>query len=564
MRQLVAIVVVVVTAAFVAPPLSRRRVVPCNRRATLDAEAEFTARLAVVEALRGVVVEDTDVVSAGMVGGVSISDALLRVDLELPGGVEQAAAESLAAQCEAAAAATRDALADEGLIAATCSVDVFAVVGKPPPQEQEQQEVEASTGVVEATRRVKRIVAVSSCKGGVGKSTVAANVAFALSCKGLRVGIVDADVHGPSLPTLVGTPDVPGPGEPYVRLAPEIDEFGRELLEPLEKAGVKLMSFGFLGGDAPAMMRGSRVAGVVQQLATSVAWRDLDYLVIDMPPGTGDAQLTLCQHLAIDAAVVVTTPSKLAFADVVKGIKLFDEVSVPVVAVVENMAEFFPPTSETSREAKAFVERNLDAIDPARRSEFESDLAALLATPRRVFGDPHARKLREMWGIDHAIQIPLATDVAARADAGTPFVLVPPDRRSPEEARAADAVGVLVEAILAETTSEEDLRPPDLRFDGTSILATFAGETIQINPRELRLECRCALCVDEETGKLSPNRVPVPQDVKPLTIARNGNYAAAISWSDGHSSLYPFRAFVPAYAKKREQQQQRPLRHQTL
>ncbi|KAJ6805647.1 fe-S cluster assembly factor HCF101, chloroplastic isoform X1 [Iris pallida] len=177
-------------------------------------------------------------------------------------------------------------------------------------------------------QRISNIVAVSSCKGGVGKSTVAVNLAYTLAGMGARVGIFDADVYGPSLPTMVS------PENRLLEMNPET----RTIL-PAEYLGVKLVSFGF-AGQGRAIMRGPMVSGVINQLLTTAEWGELDYLVIDMPPGTGDIQLTLCQVAPLTAAVIVTTPQKLAFIDVAKGVRMFSKLKVPCVAVVENMCYF--------------------------------------------------------------------------------------------------------------------------------------------------------------------------------------------------------------------------------
>ncbi|KAF9617262.1 hypothetical protein IFM89_035206 [Coptis chinensis] len=177
-------------------------------------------------------------------------------------------------------------------------------------------------------RTISNIVAVSSCKGGVGKSTVAVNLAFTLAGMGARVGIFDADVYGPSLPTMVS------PENRLLEMNPE-----KKTIIPVDYLGVKLVSFGF-AGEGRAIMRGPMVSGVINQLLTTTEWGELDYLVIDMPPGTGDIHLTLCQVVPLSAAVIVTTPQKLSFIDVAKGVRMFSKLKVPCVAVVENMCHF--------------------------------------------------------------------------------------------------------------------------------------------------------------------------------------------------------------------------------
>ena len=176
-------------------------------------------------------------------------------------------------------------------------------------------------------RGVKNIIAISSCKGGVGKSTTCVNLAMTLMQMGAKVGIFDADVYGPSLPTMV---------------SPEFEklEMSKDgAITPVEFEGVKIVSFGY-AGQGSAIMRGPMVSGLVNQLLTTSEWGELDYLLLDMPPGTGDIHLTLGQVVPITAAVVVTTPQKLAFIDVDKGVRMFAKLEVPCVCVVENMSTF--------------------------------------------------------------------------------------------------------------------------------------------------------------------------------------------------------------------------------
>ncbi|MDZ8025145.1 MAG: Mrp/NBP35 family ATP-binding protein [Nostoc sp. SerVER01] len=182
---------------------------------------------------------------------------------------------------------------------------------------------------------VKNIIAVSSGKGGVGKSTVAVNVAVALAQTGAKVGLLDADIYGPNDPTMLGLADA--------EIAVRSTEKG-DILEPAFNHGVKLVSMGFLiDRDQPVIWRGPMLNGVIRQFLYQVEWGELDYLIVDMPPGTGDAQLTLTQAVPMAGAVIVTTPQNVALLDSRKGLRMFQQMNVPVLGIVENMSYFIPP-----------------------------------------------------------------------------------------------------------------------------------------------------------------------------------------------------------------------------
>lgn len=182
---------------------------------------------------------------------------------------------------------------------------------------------------------VKNIIAISSGKGGVGKSTVAVNVAVALAKTGAKVGLLDADIYGPNDPTMLGVANA----EIVVRSTPN-----GEVLEPAFNHGVKLVSMGFLiDADQPVIWRGPMLNGVIRQFLYQVEWGELDYLIVDMPPGTGDAQLTLTQAVPMSGAIIVTTPQTVALLDSRKGLRMFQQMNVPVLGIVENMSYFIPP-----------------------------------------------------------------------------------------------------------------------------------------------------------------------------------------------------------------------------
>lgn len=229
---------------------------------------------------------------------------------------------------------------------------------------------------------IKHIIAVASGKGGVGKSTTSVNLALALAGQGLKVGILDADIYGPSLPKLFA-----------LKSKPQVLE-GR-ILKPLEAFGLKVMSIGFLIEDEAAVIwRGPMVMSALQQMLREVAWGDLDVLVVDMPPGTGDAQLTMAQAVPLAGAVIVSTPQDLALIDARRGIAMFKRVDVPILGLVENMSYFLCP-------------------ECGHRSD--------------IFGHGGARHEAERLGIPFLGEVPLELDIRERSDAGLPVVATAPD-----------------------------------------------------------------------------------------------------------------------------------------
>jgi ATP-binding protein involved in chromosome partitioning len=232
--------------------------------------------------------------------------------------------------------------------------------------------------------RLGKVIAVSSGKGGVGKSTVAANLAIALARQGHRVALMDADIYGPNIPRMFGSDEKP------------VVIGGR--IQPLAAHGVKLMSIGFLvDRDAPAIWRGPIIMKVIQQFLRDVEWGDLDYFLVDMPPGTGDAQLSLVQSVAVSGAVIVTTPQEMAVGDALKGARMFERVSVPVLGIVENMGAFTDPASGVT---VAF------------------------------FGEGGGQRLADEVGVPLLGSVPLQPGLAQLADRGTPILVAEPASRA--------------------------------------------------------------------------------------------------------------------------------------
>lgn len=249
---------------------------------------------------------------------------------------------------------------------------------------------------------VRHVVAVASAKGGVGKSTVAANLALSLAKSGQRVGLLDADIYGPSVPTMFGIHD-----------RPRITEERR--IYPLERDGIKLISMGFLVPPEKALIwRGPMVMGAVQQLLNDVEWGELDTLLIDLPPGTGDAQLTLVQQVALAGVVMVTTPQEVALIDVVRGIQMFESTQAPIVGVIENMSGWVCP----------------------KCGEVED-----------IFGKGGGEQTARRYGVPFLGAIPIDPRVVRSGDSGQPVVSSHPD--SPAAIAFADVAAQLTRFLAA-------------------------------------------------------------------------------------------------------------------
>ncbi len=414
----------------------------------------------VLDALRAIIDPDfgKDIVSLGFIKNLAIDSGRVAFDVELT----------------TPACPVKDQFRSEAesLVAALEGVDEVAVNMTSQPRAPRQAPEQSGL------QGVRSLIAVSSCKGGVGKSTVAAGLARVLAQRGHKIGLLDADIYGPSIPTLFDL----HPGG--------VKADKDNMMIPAEVDGLKIMSFGFLMGRDPAVMRGPMVANYMQQLLHKVAWGDLDILVMDLPPGTGDVQLTICQSVQLDGAVIVSTPQALSLVDVEKGIIMFDKVSVPVLGMIENMAYF--------------------VCDDCDKKHY-------------VFGQG-TESLTERYGIDILAQLPLSP-----AEYGRSFD-TPVDSEGLRA--AADAV---VRAIGK--SSHERVEKPEVEFDASRIKLTWSdGSVTEVGNFDLRTACRCALCVDEMTGEQKLKQEDVAATVMPQEINTIGNYAIQVTWSDGHSS----------------------------
>ncbi len=243
---------------------------------------------------------------------------------------------------------------------------------------------------VKRLENVKNIIAVASGKGGVGKSTTSVNLALALASEGATVGLLDADIYGPSQPRMMG-------------LSGQPESKDGKSLEPMENYGVQTMSIGFLiDEETPMIWRGPMVTQALEQLLNDTRWRDLDYLIIDLPPGTGDTQLTLAQKVPVSGAIIVTTPQDIALLDARKGLKMFEKVEVPILGVVENMS---------------------------------THICSQCGHEEHIFGQGGGQTMASEAGIELLGSLPLEIGIRMHADSGKPTVVAEPDSRTAEAYR---------------------------------------------------------------------------------------------------------------------------------
>ena len=377
---------------------------------------------------------------------------------------------------------------------------------------------QSSTGP-EKLPGIRHIIAVASGKGGVGKSTVSVNLALALQQSGSRVGLLDADILGPSIPVMLGLPTGQRP-----------ETTADQRIVPAERYGLKAISMGMLtGDDNPAILRGPMVGKYLKMFINSVQWGQLDYLILDFPPGTGDTQLTLAQSVPLSGAIVVTTPQDVSLKIARRGLRAFETLNVAILGIVENMSTFTCPHCG-------------EVTD--------------------IFRSGGGERMSQELGVRFLGAIPLTADIVTGGDEGRPIVADKPGSVAAKAyvaiaAELSDRLEALPTTVLPafawnwETNEGEPawvtsaVRPTGSptalvglrRLNARTLSLLWEdGRQDDFDVRDLRLACPCALCVEEMSGRPVLDPQSVLPDVAPQSISSAGNYAIIFRWNDGHST----------------------------
>ena len=350
--------------------------------------------------------EKKDLIALDMIQDVIVQDKYISFTLELP-DKNDALSNDLKRRCEEAVHKfiDGDAIVD---------IQVGINISKRKKEETQPQQGQSQ----EVLPGVKNIIAVASGKGGVGKSTVAVNIAAALARTGARVGLMDTDIYGPSIPTMFNLFDRP-------------NITTQKKLVPLEKNGIKMVSMGFLVDVNQAMVwRGPMATSAIKQFMTEVDWGELDYMVLDMPPGTGDIQLTIVQTVPLSGAVIVSTPQIVALDDVRKGVAMFNKVNVPVLGVIENMAYFVPPDMPEKK--------------------------------YHIFGEGGAKRMAQELNVPVLGEIPLEQPVREAGDNGTPIVIA--DENAPAATKLIQATVNMQQQLSLRATEIANTQKVEIKF----------------------------------------------------------------------------------------------------
>ena len=353
---------------------------------------------------------------------------------------------------------------------------------------------------------VQNVVAIASGKGGVGKSTVSANLAVALATEGARVGLLDADVYGPSQTTMFGMDD-----------RPDTDEHRRLL--PHEAHGVRFISMGMLSSkETPVIWRGPMASRLVQQFFSGVVWGELDYLLVDLPPGTGDVQLTVAQTAALAGAVIVTTPQAVARTIAEKGLRMFQPVRVPVLGVIENMSSFAcPHCGETTN----------------------------------IFSTGGGEEVARDLGLPFLGGVPLDPRVVVAGDEGTPTVVRDPG--SPAAVAYREIARKVALEVARSNQAERGGIAESVRVEGNAVVVRWHdGRADRLGFEHLRNHCPCATCVDEWSGKRRALTLLLPTNFAPRKLVPVGNYGVQIHWNDGHETGIYSHYLLRRLAKQQE------------